>query len=107
LLVVEVRVEDVKFIPLNGLGRRVVFRIVLTVVLIPLHSHSLPVDVLRFAVSEPPLSFARNPIIEFLFVFLHSLVLFELDNFLGDVVIGSGGLGDDCCAEEVVVFGKR
>lgn len=78
-----------------------------TVVLVPLDSNSFAIDVLRLAVSEPALCLAGNPVVEFFLVLLHALVLFELDDFLGDVVVGDSGLRNDGSAEQVVIFGQR
>jgi hypothetical protein len=76
------------------------------IVLVPLDSHSLPVDVLRFETAETTLSLTGHPIVEFLLVLLHTLVFLELNDLLGDEVIGLSRFIDYIRAQQIVIFGQ-
>lgn len=62
-----------------------------------------PVQVHRLAVSEPALSLAGHFIVEFFLVFLHPLVLLELDDLLGDLVVSVILLSDDLSRKQAMV----
>lgn len=88
LLIVKVRIEDIKLVSLDGFGRRVIVVVVHGIILIPFDGHSLPVDVLWFEAAEASFGLAWHPVVELLLILLHSLVLLELNDLLCDEIIG-------------------
>jgi hypothetical protein len=90
LFVIEIGIEDIEFIPLNGFRRWIILSIVQTIVLIPFTCHSNSIDINGFHLSESSLSFTWYPIIKFLFVFFHSFIFFKFDDLFGDLIVSIG-----------------
>lgn len=95
LLIVEIRVEDIELVALDSFGGRVVFWIMHGVVFVPLDCDPFSIDVLWLQATEASLSFARNPVIEFLFVLLHALVLLKFNDLFSYEIISLSRLIND------------
>ncbi len=84
---------------MDGLWGRIIVIVMHSIILVPLDSDSLSVDILRFQASETTLSLTGRPIIELLLVLLHPLVFLELNDLLSYEVVGLSRLVDDVRAQ--------